>query len=429
MEKIFLRKTPSWPTTAWILLGLAFGIRLAALIATDRLVRPEEWEYEQMAMNLLSGHGLVYHVLGVEYKSFTGPIYPALCAAVYAVTYHSQTVLVLLQAFLSSAIAVLVAKIGWDLFGPLAAWSSGLLTALHPGLVIYTTKLHALTLDAFLFTALAGAILRLRQQPSSRPWRVCTGVVLGLSVLSRPTILLFVPFLVFWFMSNPSMNRMKTLRMIAAVLAIGAAVVGPWTYRNYRIHHRFVLVQSTAGLSFWKGNNPYATGGNLDAQGRSILELTPPSFQEQMASASDELEQEHFFWREGWQYVLQHPADSIRLLGKKWIAFWWFSPQSGQKYPTWQMTVYQWWYAFALIFALVGLWGGLTHSSPAMREAVGLLVLLCLAIALAQSLFYVEGRHRWAIEPLLLVLTGKGIASMIVPALRVNLRYNQGTSS
>jgi hypothetical protein len=39
-----------------------------------------------------------------------------------------------------------------------------------------------------------------------------------------------------------------------------------------------------------------------------------------------------------------------------------------------------------------------------------LLVMLLLALSGLQSLYYVEGRHRWAVEPLLLAISGGGIA-------------------
>ena len=41
------------------------------------------------------------------------------------------------------------------------------------------------------------------------------------------------------------------------------------------------------------------------------------------------------------------------------------------------------------------------------------ILLMLLSISLAQSIFYVEGRHRWAVEPLILIFTAAGILSFM----------------
>ncbi|HET6315017.1 MAG TPA: hypothetical protein VFG86_01065, partial [Chloroflexota bacterium] len=66
--------------------------------------------------------------------------------------------------------------------------------------------------------------------------------------------------------------------------------------------------------------------------------------------------------------------------------------------------------AFVLSFAVLG---GLYISRAGSAEARGLLSLLVtisLTISVAHALTYVEGRHRWGIEPLLLLLTAQGAA-------------------
>ena len=57
---------------------------------------------------------------------------------------------------------------------------------------------------------------------------------------------------------------------------------------------------------------------------------------------------------------------------------------------------------------------------------LGILVAISLTLAMVHALSYVEGRHRWGVEPLLLLLTARGIFVMAgwlrSPALAGQLR-------
>ena len=41
-----------------------------------------------------------------------------------------------------------------------------------------------------------------------------------------------------------------------------------------------------------------------------------------------------------------------------------------------------------------------------------LIAAFLLALSLLQSLYYVEGRHRWAVEPILIAISGVGVGSI-----------------
>ena len=401
-----------WPRALWVLFGVALVSRLSVLCVTGRLFTPETWEYETLATNLLMGRGFVYDQLGIPYASFTGPIYPGWCALVYAVTGHNQFILILTQVIFSSLIPLVVAAIGHALFERRSGFYAGLLVALHPGLLIYTTKLHPLILDALLFSLIGLGVLKLRQRPS---WmhRCWVGVALGLTILSRPTALFLVPLLACWLVSGWPHNRRQALRIVMATLGIALGVVLPWTVRNYLIHHQVFLVQSTSGQTFWKGNNPETVSGNLDAHGRDMFSRIPRELRDRLNSAKNELEQNRLFWEEARRYVAQHPGTFVRLLGQKLMAFWWFSPTTGAQYPRWYLVGYQWWYVSLLGLMIYGAWRGLNHATWEVRHSTWLLMLVCITISVGQCLFYVEGRHRWAIEPLLLVFAGKGLDELL----------------
>jgi len=398
-----------WPKTIGLLFSTALVVRLVVLIATGRLFAPETFEYEAMAANLLAGRGLVYGFLGISYASFTGPVYPAVCAAVYAVTNSSHIAMVLVQAIFSALLPVVGACLGRELGGHRVGLMTGLLVTIHPGLLIYTTKLHPLVLETLGFTTVAWGALWLRRHPSWRH-RVWVGLVLGLAILSRPTAVVLAGLMAFWLGAEGTMSRKLALRVTLGTLMIAMGVVLPWTLRNYRVHHRLVLVQSTSGISFWKGNNPNATGSNLNTQGDHWRSQMSPELQARLRQAKDELEQDAAFWQDAIGYVARDPAAFFERLGKKLAAFWWKSPTTGQLYPSWYLWGYQGWWIVTTVFGLAGLWRSLRERAGRAHRDVLLLLLFCAAFSVLQSLFYVEGRHRWAIDPLLLVVVGQGIA-------------------
>jgi hypothetical protein len=72
--------------------------------------------------------------------------------------------------------------------------------------------------------------------------------------------------------------------------------------------------------------------------------------------------------------------------------------------------LYDAWYASMLLLATAGLWWGWRHG--AARPAIILIVASLVLVAASQAVFYVEGRHRLAVEPLLLVLSGAGLTRL-----------------
>ena len=118
--------------------------------------KPELYEYEKIAFNLLTRHTFVYPFLGTEYYSLTPPLYPMLCALIYLLTDHSHLAMSIVQIILISLTCVIVYLIGKEIFNKKIGIISAVLCILHPGLVIYsTTKLHELSLVVFLFSRLS----------------------------------------------------------------------------------------------------------------------------------------------------------------------------------------------------------------------------------------------------------------------------------
>jgi 4-amino-4-deoxy-L-arabinose transferase-like glycosyltransferase len=139
-------------------------------------------------------------------------------------------------------------------FGARPALISSAIVALHPTLIHYT---HFLWAENLVTTLLLAALWALDRWDTTarRTWVVVAGLVLGALILTREMALYFVPFAVAWMLRRET-PRSIGARVTDAVLltAIVAAVVLPWTARNYTLHHRFVLVGTLQWFAIAEGN-------------------------------------------------------------------------------------------------------------------------------------------------------------------------------
>lgn len=212
----------------WIVAAVAFAIRIAAAVALDGLHHPHISEYDAIARNMLAGRGFSYLHLGVVYYSYIAPLPAWTSAASYWLS-GSLAPAMMLQIAAGTALPVVTAVIARRLFGGwVAPFASGLLIALHPGLVLYSAaKMHALAFDAFFFSLVLLQAFRLADRLTTRR-AVELGLIVGIGVYSRATIVIFLPIAGLWLLIVvPRHARRSAIRAVAIATLCAAAVVGP----------------------------------------------------------------------------------------------------------------------------------------------------------------------------------------------------------
>ncbi len=388
-----------WGT--WALLGIAFGIRLAGGLWLGHFREPFPWEYEILADNLLQGGGYSIEHLGITYRAHLLPGYPLLCAAVYALTGHSHAVLIVLQCAIAALACLQIRRIGQLAFpdDPRVAEVGAWLVALHPGLIHFSSRLHSLTLTLFLFLWALWSWLAFLRSPNRRH-ALHAGFSSGLALLTRGTLFLFIALMVGCSLRKIPRPRWNLLGIVGLTMAL---VVAPWLVRNAVLLHHFPVFITTSGQSFWQGNNPRSSGSSRLPDGSSALSALPEELARQLPR--DEIGQNRFFYREAHRFIRTHPIQALRLFGRKWLYFWWRSPQTGMLYSPSLTRWYQRYYIVVAALALAGLAGCVRTGLTAPQW---ILIGYCLTIALHQSLHYVDGRHRWPVEPILLLLAAQG---------------------
>ena len=403
-----------WVWTGLILLALVPRLLLIALRVSHG-TGPEAFEFEDVVHNLLAGHGYMHLHHDTPYRSFhTAFPYVFLTALVYRLSGFSHPAMLVVQSLAGGILAVVACALGRRVGGGRAGWIAGVLVALHPGLVYYDThKLHPLSIDAL---ALASAVLALSwwlTRPSLRR-AALAGLLASVAFLERASFapVMAASLIVLW-------SRVKeppaVFKQAVVFLLCGSLLVGPWLLRNVRLHGRLILM-TTSGEHLWRGNNPNATGSSLTPEGDPILERADPAFRAALLRR-DELGQMDLFLSEARRYIAQHPWRFVQNVSTRCLTFAWFGPMSGWRYPRSYLRAYQAYYVLVLALAGVGLgslWRRWARLDGGSRITTALLVGTWLSVGLAQSLFYVEIRHRWAVESLMLVLAAFGLMRLVV---------------
>lgn len=381
-------------------LFIPFFAAVAARGAAQALLGLHSWEYDEIARNVVEGRGYVYDHLGTTYRAFATPLYPLLLAGLGTLFGTSGAVFAAFQALLGGALAMTCAAIGAQLGGAKVGFVAGAAVALHPGLVVYATNIHALNIDALLAAVAVWLLLIAADAPLPRT-HMALGLLAGAITLTRPTYLVFVaPCVAVLLLRDGDRGRM--VRRGALALALTVTVVAPWVVRDQVLFGRPIL-STSIGEGLWRGNNPHASGGAITDDGVAIIDAAP----EVRAAVwgRPELEQDDFFTATALAYMRADFGRTLRDTLAKLVAFWWFSARSGALYSPLWLQIYEAYYTVVLALAAVGIAVLVRRGA---RWAVAIIGGATLTVSFLQAIFYVEGRHRWEVEALLLVLGACG---------------------
>jgi 4-amino-4-deoxy-L-arabinose transferase-like glycosyltransferase len=184
-----------------------------------------------------------------NYPIFHPPLYPYFLAAIQALG-GGLLAIKLFQALIGSLLVPAISLIALRASGPRAAAVAGLIVACFPEFIWYSAHFWCETLFLSLFwwgieRAMAA------DENSSVGAAAGAGLLFGMAVLTRETLLYLIPLAVLWLARSTSRSRAS---LAAATATLAFFTIAPWTLRNWIQFDAFIPVSTGGGLNLYQGN-------------------------------------------------------------------------------------------------------------------------------------------------------------------------------
>jgi 4-amino-4-deoxy-L-arabinose transferase-like glycosyltransferase len=245
---------------------LALAVRIVVVLATPAYVpQTDASDYDRIAVVLADTGSLPGSVIapGGGPSALRGPAFPLTLAAVYKIVGTGSADARweagrIYEAVLGAITVALIGLIALRLFGPATGLLSAAIGAVYPPLVLVGTSL--MTEPLFIALLLGAVLAALEHRASRRRWRwvVASGLLAGLAALSRGNgIAIVIPLCFLVWTGRPRCSR-RAVSAPLALLAAAAAILAPWTVRNYLQFHTFVPITTQSGFALAGTYNSYS---------------------------------------------------------------------------------------------------------------------------------------------------------------------------
>lgn len=400
-----LTRVPLWA----LVLAVALAVRAAYLLtahgpAFDAPLIDADY-YDFLGERLARGEGFP------EGPFWQPPLYSLVLGALYWLGGHGLWWPRLLQAVLGALTAVLASGVAQRVSRRReVALLAGVLVALHGPLVFYDGELLSTSLGTFL--AAAALWLALREAPTRWTALLC-GACIGLGALAVAQLLLLVLPLA-WALGKGRPARAALCVAACSVLVLSA------TAFNHSRSGEWLLISSNGGVNLWLGNNADVDGAMAIRPGAAWEELMDEPARHGFHTPAS---QDAYFTRKAVAWCGAQPLVCVRnLLWKaRLLLVARELPRNEDLYVVrsqspvlWALTASPGGVAlpYALLWPLaaagaVGL-GRLGRAKVRVREVLTVAG-AALVLAAPSVLFFVSGRYRAPLAPVLCVLAALGL--------------------
>ncbi len=243
------------------------------------------WEARMVAEALAGGHGFSFPgrdrwlfdpdmTRDFFPTAWMDPIYPSVLAALmWMFGDYYRLAAALLNLFLLAATFMLTYRVSERLMGSQAALVATMVLALVSVYPDVTLGMHNTMLATVAILIAANALISFTEAPSIRRC-AALGASMGLMALTCPSTQLFLPLSagLIWVMRIGG-DRVRARSYALVAFAVAAAIVLPWTVRNYAQFSEFVPVRTGSGQIMF--TSMVATGATVDPASLGVS-LEPP---------------------------------------------------------------------------------------------------------------------------------------------------------
>lgn len=349
------------------------------------------------------------------------PLYPYFMGVVYRLLGDDPLVLRSIQAAIGATSCVLLYAAGRRLLGPREGGVAGLLLALYAPAIFYDGLLHKPVLaTAFLCLMLWLLAILLDRPNAGRLW-FGLGLASGGLTLLIENAAIFVAVFLGWIAWARHAIPVQRARAALLLLAGLTAVLLPVATRNRVVGGEFHLTAANFGDNFFKGNNPQATGGYMALRpGRGS-----PQYERQDATELAEValgrsltpsEVSRYWTGRAIDWIAAEPLDWLRLEARKFAllcnALEWADGEDPYTHAESSLPL-------RLLLPISHLGVLLPVATLALwldahrRRRLALVTSMLVAFSASVLVFYVFGRYRFPMVPLLILLAAAGATHTI----------------
>ncbi|MDH4223550.1 MAG: tetratricopeptide repeat protein [candidate division Zixibacteria bacterium] len=339
---------------------------------------------------------------------FRAPFYPYFLGIIYKIFGHNYFIPRLIQHLIGSFSVILVYLFAKRFFSKKVAYLSTVFASIY---WIFFYFEGELLLDSFLipFSLLLIIFLSKAAENPGKSYFIWAGVSAGLFAITRPNILIFIPFILLWIFLFLKLDLKKKLSFALLFLLGLFLLIFPITMRNYLVGRDFVLIASQGGINFYIGNNPVANGLSavLPPYGDD-WEYTDAVYEVKKAVGKTPKPSEvsDYYYKKGLDFILHSPEQFLSLYIKKLYFFWnSFEPSNNQDISFFRR------YSILTRILPLSFWLisplSLLGMALCLKNWKKLFLPLCFVFSYSLSviLFFINSRFRLPVLPFLLVFS------------------------
>lgn len=278
---------------------VAFALRALWGLVVPIVPVSDSAAYETFALNIAQGNGFGWKP---DQPTAYWPVgTPAIYGLLFWALGPSYAAVVTLQVIVGVIVVALSIALARRWFGDVVAVATGWILGCWPLLIQYTTIL-ASELFFLLFVLLACWLASL----PGRTWLmrgVASGAALAAASYVRPTALIMAPLMFLKEADQRIDRRRAMLGCVVAILTMAVCIL-PWTFRNWKVFDRVVLISTNGGTNLWMGNNPNSGTGYME-----LPQLNIPN----------EADRDSFLGRQAKDFIVQDPISFLLRMGKKFV--------------------------------------------------------------------------------------------------------------
>ncbi len=278
-------------STLYKLMALAFVIRAGFGIAIGERYLPmaDQVVFDELAKNIASGKGLMiserltlppedmpeefrarYYTIPERIRdlrmnalwgvvqpgkptAFIEPLVPIIFAGIYKIFEPGLIAPRILQSFLDALVVGMLFSLGMLAFPrSRAPGIAALIYTFYPFSIMFTGAL--ITQPIYLFLQCALIFLFYKFIAEGRwSYAILFGLVLGLTILTRISIITFAPFFIIAYIFQ-DFGRARWMPLVASIV-LGGLLLVPWIVRNNNALGEPILLPTKGGRNLWEYNN------------------------------------------------------------------------------------------------------------------------------------------------------------------------------